>query len=242
MSYILDALRRADSERERERSAVPGLHTQAVPVGAPEGETDAPAHPWKWPIAVAFVALLGLVAWLWFGRAEAPKPALPLTSAPASSAPAAPLAAPAAAPAAPAPAPVAAAGPPAAPVAASAAPVREPAPATARKPPAPAASAKKSPASAAAAASAAPKAPAKASEPEVKISPLNELPDEVRRALPAITVSGSIYSKSATNRMLVINGQVFHEGDELATGLVLEQIRQKSAVLKFKTYRYEITY
>ncbi len=172
MSYILDALRRADSERERERSAVPGLHTQAVPVGAPEGETDAPANPWKWPIAAAFVALLGLVAWLWFGRAKAPEPALPLTSAPASSAPAAPLAAPAAAPAAPAPAPVAAAGPPAAPAAPgapSAAPVRHPAPATARKPPAPAASAKKSPASAAAAASAAPRAPAQAYEPEVYI-------------------------------------------------------------------------
>lgn len=74
------------------------------------------------------------------------------------------------------------------------------------------------------------------------ISKLTELPDEVRRELPAISVSGSIYSKSAANRMLVINGQVFHEGDELAPALVLEQIRQKSAVLKYKSYRYEITY
>ena len=30
MSYILDALRRADNERERERGAVPGLHAQPV--------------------------------------------------------------------------------------------------------------------------------------------------------------------------------------------------------------------
>ena len=83
---------------------------------------------------------------------------------------------------------------------------------------------------------------AKAPEPEAKVSTLAELPDDVRRELPAIAVSGSIYSKSAANRMLVINGQVFHEGDALATGLVLEQIRQKSAILRFRTYRYEISY
>ncbi len=234
MSYILDALRRADSERERERSAVPGLHTQASPAGVAEGEVDAPSHPWKWPIAAAFVALLGLVAWLWFGRAEAPEPlvAAPLTRPPVPAAP--PPAPPPAAP--PVTAPAAAAPPPVA-VASATAP-GESAPATARKPPAPTPVAKR-PATATAAA---PKVVAKASEPEVKISALNELPDEVRRELPAITVGGSIYSKSSANRMLVINGQVFHEGDELATGLVLEQIRQKSAVLKFKTYRYEITY
>jgi general secretion pathway protein B len=94
----------------------------------------------------------------------------------------------------------------------------------------------------AAPATAAAKPAAKPSEPEVPISKLNDLPDEVRRELPPIIVGGSIFSKSAANRMLVINGQVFHEGDELAPALVLEQIRQKSAVLKYKAYRYEITY
>ena len=84
--------------------------------------------------------------------------------------------------------------------------------------------------------------PPKASEPEIRISTLAELPDEVRRELPTIAVGGSIYSKSAANRMLVINGQVFHEGDELAPGLVLDQIKQKAAVLKIKGYRYEIGY
>ena len=231
MSYILDALRRADSERERERSAVPGLHTQAVPAGTAEGEVDAPANPWKWPIVAAFVALLGLVAWLWFGRAEAPEPV---------------VAAPLARPPVPAPAPIAtpaAAAPPPPVASASAAAPSGPASAAVRKPPAAVPVAKKpATATAAASAAAAPKPVAKASEPEVKISALSELPDDVRRELPTIAVGGSIYSKSAANRMLVINGQVFHEGDELAAGLVLEQIRQKSAVLKIKTYRYEITY
>jgi general secretion pathway protein B len=222
MSYILDALRRADSERERERSAVPGLHTQAAPMGALDGDGEARPNPWKWPIVAAFVALLALVAWLWFGRVEAPEPLPVLAAAPA--------------PAPPAPAPIPQAPPPAAaaaapPAAASAAP--PPAPAPARKPPAPAAR-KREPAAAS--------PTAKAPEPEPKIPKLSELPEDVRREVPAITVGGSIYSKSAASRMLVINGQVFHEGDALATGLVLEQIRQKSAVLRFRTHRYEITY
>ena len=246
MSYILDALRRADSERERERSAVPGLHTQAVPVGAAEGETDAPSNPWKWPIVAAFVALLGLVAWLWWGRGDVTEPVLPSASAPPPLvAPAAPPAvAPVAAAVAAPPAAVAAAATPAAtaPAAASAAPAREPAPR--KTPPGPTAAVRKPPASAtaASAATAGVRPAAKASEPEVRISTLNELPDEIRRELPTIAVGGSIYSKSAANRMLVINGQVFHEGDELAPALVLEQIKPKAAVLKYKTYRYEITY
>ena len=34
MSYILDALRRAEADRERERGAVPGLHSPALPADA----------------------------------------------------------------------------------------------------------------------------------------------------------------------------------------------------------------
>ena len=265
MSYILDALRRADSERERDRSAVPGLHAQALPAGAAEGDTDARPNPWKWPIVAAFIALLGMVAWLWFDRAEpsqSPAAAAPPTPAGLGAAPANQTAYPAAAPAATAtttapstptdakpnlPAPtVAPSRPadssgtgavastaPAAPTVASAAALREAAPDSARKLPA---VAPRQPSTSA------PKPVAKPTEPEPKLPSLAELPEDVRREIPPVTIGGSIYSKSAANRMLVINGQVFHEGDALATGLVLEQIRQKSAVLRFRTYRYEVTY
>ena len=82
----------------------------------------------------------------------------------------------------------------------------------------------------------------KASAPEPRTYTVAELPDEVRRDLPALVVGGAMYSENAASRMLIINGQLFHERDKLAPGLVLVQIKLKSAVLEFKGYRYGISY
>jgi len=51
-----------------------------------------------------------------------------------------------------------------------------------------------------------------------------------------------MYSENAASRMLIINGQVFHEGDKISGELVLEQIKLKAAVLAYKGYRYGISY
>lgn len=77
---------------------------------------------------------------------------------------------------------------------------------------------------------------------EPRVYQLSELPDEIRRELPALAVGGAMYSKSPANRMLIVNGQTFREGDKLAPNLLLQQIRLKSAVLEYKGYRYGITY
>ena len=69
-----------------------------------------------------------------------------------------------------------------------------------------------------------------------------ELPEEIRRDLPKLVIGGSSYSGDAASRMVMINGQVFHEGDRLAPDLVLERIRHKSAVLAFKGWRYEVLF
>jgi len=68
------------------------------------------------------------------------------------------------------------------------------------------------------------------------------LPEEIRRDLPKLVIGGSSYSGDAASRMVMINGQVFHEGDRLAPDLVLERIRLKSAVLAFKGWRYEVLF
>lgn len=86
MSYILDALQRAQAERER--GAVPGLysHSAAQPLGAQ-------ASRWPWWLALSAL-LLGLAAWLWWAQDLAE---------PAPKAPSAPERALAQAPAAPPP-------------------------------------------------------------------------------------------------------------------------------------------
>jgi general secretion pathway protein B len=77
---------------------------------------------------------------------------------------------------------------------------------------------------------------------EPRVYQLSELPDEIRRELPTLAVGGAMYSQNPANRMLIVNGQTFHEGDKLAPNLSLEQIRLKSAVLEYKGYRYGISY
>ena len=82
--------------------------------------------------------------------------------------------------------------------------------------------------------------PGRAAEPRVYA--LAELPDDIRRELPTLAVGGAMYSETAANRMLIINGQVFHERDKLAANLTLVQIKLKSAVLEFRGYRYSIAF
>ncbi|MDE2628493.1 MAG: general secretion pathway protein GspB, partial [Burkholderiales bacterium] len=85
-------------------------------------------------------------------------------------------------------------------------------------------------------------APATATAPESRIYTVNELPAEIRHQLPAVAIGGSRYSPSKADRLLIVNGQVVHEGDTIAPGLVLEQIQLKAAVLEYKGYRYAVRY
>lgn len=81
MSYILDALRKADAERER--GAVPDLHAQLLPPGSPPDDADGAASlPWRWlGLGAGLIALAGL-GWLFLGRDAAPPPsAAPLPPA-----------------------------------------------------------------------------------------------------------------------------------------------------------------
>ena len=257
MSYILDALRKADAERER--GQVPDLHAQTILRGAPPAAQRSGVRPWIWGAALAAVVATSALAWALLvrnaprdaaGPAATTAPAPPGLTAPPAPAPATTTPAPAATAALP---PAAAAPPVVAtsPLAASAGTtLAAPRPAAVERPqPEPRVVSKK-PASTAAAipAAAAPKPAsaadanltARASEPRI-YAPA-ELPDDVRRELPALAVGGAMYSENAANRMLIINGQVFHEHDKLSPSLTLVQIKLKSAVLDYKGYRYSISY
>lgn len=227
MSYILDALRRADADRER--GSVPGIHAQPAMLGEADSEAPRAARPRLWA-GLAFALLLLAVLGGWLLGHDAPAPAAapaPAPPAPVSAAPVNPAAAPVtvaplvtALPPAPVPAPPRASEP------ARPAPAKTPED-KAAKPPVGAASKASTPASAVA---------------EPRVLQLSELPDEIRRELPTLAVGGAMYSQNPANRLLIVNGQTFHEGDKLAPNLFLQQIRLKSAVLEYKGYRYGITY
>jgi general secretion pathway protein B len=76
--------------------------------------------------------------------------------------------------------------------------------------------------------------------PPARLPALAELPVELRQQVPALVVGGSVYSPQASARMVVINGQVFQEGNSLAPELKLEQVRQKTAVFSIRGQRFEI--
>ncbi len=193
MSYILEALRRAESERERGK--VPGLHSQAWA----EGAAAAPA-----------TGRPGAGAYMWWSRpAPAPAPVL-------ASAEPAPPPAPAASVALPPPPPV--------PAAASALPLPPPPVAVPAPVPAPAAT------------------PAPAARPAAPIPTLAELSPALRAELPPLQVGGAMHSDTPANRMLILNGQVYREGDAIAQGLQLEQIQLRSAVLLYKGQRLRLSY
>lgn len=227
MSYILDALKRADAERER--GHVPGLHTRSTP------EFDAPAPraarlgARRWRLALALLLALGAAMWWRLGAA----PPAPVAAAPEAVAP--PVEPPVSTDSVsqtrnpPPPAlPILAPAPPRPPVKAmvAAAP-------TAPKPNgAPGAAPAGAPA-ADATATAAPAAPVRS---------FAELSPEARARLPAVKVSGSTYSKNPALRMLIVNGKVVEEGGEIAPGLTLEAIEPRSAVLNHQGLRYRIGY
>ena len=239
MSYILDALRRADAERER--GEVPGLQSQQQHA-ALDDEEAAPARS-RWmlaAIAALVVALAAAIGWNFVGGEPPRSPTVVAVSPPPMAVTPSPGAAGATAP------PVVVVAPPVPqpPIVATARPA-EPRPAVRR---APASSPSPAPVSANAA-PATPVAPdrpvaaaSRPASPETRIYARAELPAEVQRELPQVAVGGASYSNDAASRMVIINGQVFHEGDKIANGLVLEKIKLKAAVLAYKGWRYQLDY
>ena len=280
MSYILDALRRAETERQR--GAVPGLHAQATALGM---DADAAVGPRKPPLLASgglvllLMALLGAAVW-WLGFTPATGTGAVAGPAAVSQLPQQPQQPEASLPTAPAqPQPQPPQAPPAAPWPAQArtsvgAPPLAPEPAAAvPKPrttlPAPLAAVPAAlsnsairpgtfsspagvngaadstvalpanPSPAAAATLALPGANTSAAAP-ARLPMLAELPEAQRRELPALAVGGAVYADQPGQRMVILNGQVFHEGDRVAPDLQVQQIRLKSVVLGWRGQRFEL--
>lgn len=239
MSYILEALKKAEAERKR--GAVPDLHAQpAAPAAGLDGEAPGRAALWLWLVAGMAAAMVAALAWQWTRNDSRPEAALaPPVQTPRTVPEPPPLVArPTPNASADASAPAVAATPPAA----VAAPKPEAASAAAPAPPPAArtrvAAAPKPPSARVAARSATRVPPAAASAPQ-HLPSLAELPDDVRRQVPPMTLGGSTYSPDPASRMVIVNGQVLREGATVAPELQLERIGPKSAVFTIRGQRFE---
>lgn len=223
MSYILEALKKAQAERAR--GAVPGVDAQPVPTLA----AHAPARHWLWATGIMAAAAVALVLY-WPAseprqeeRSPGPPPAMSSGGQPA-----------------------AASAPPAAPSQPSA-PSKQSTPSTPSTLPEPGASAS-APATPAPAkpqrklGEPVPAAvPSPVAAPE-RIALLQELPPQIQREIPPLAINGYIYASNPADRSVLINNRLRREGDQLAEGLTLEKLLPSEMVLNYRGYRYRISY
>ncbi|WP_036165017.1 general secretion pathway protein GspB [Massilia sp. 9096] len=264
MSYILEALKKAQAERQLGNA--PTIHApQPVQASAAAGnELAGSRKPLLLGVGAGVVVALAGAALLWH---RAPAPGVQVAQAPQAVA-----AAPSAASSAPSsttssamhPAPSAAGGTAAATLAVRA-PESLPAPLSAppraaqtragapASPPAGAVggadarNAAPAPVNAAPAplqAQAAPAAPvsAPAAAAEGSLPLLQQLPESVRAQIPRVSFGGYMYSANPADRLVLVDKGLRHEGEEVGPGLVLEKLLPHAAVMNFRGVRYRVAY
>lgn len=227
MSYILDALQRADAERAR--GGVPTLH--ARPLGSPPLTTGFGPKQRIGLVVGAVVVLSAAVAgwWIW---GSAPAPASSTVVIAASQQPIAPLA-------------VA----PLAPLAAQALPPTSVAAVATVAPPQPAVAMPTTAAPAPPGSKATPVAAVKPPSEAVPVAPtpslaplLGELPEATRRQIPAMAITGAVYSDNPAQRLLLVNGLVLNQGAQVAPDLTLVEIRSNSSEFSFRGTRFRMAH
>ena len=83
-------------------------------------------------------------------------------------------------------------------------------------------------------------APASAATGPERLPQLAELAEALRREIGPLNPGGSIDAEQPSARMVILNGQVFREGDTLFGQLRIEQIRPRSVVSGWRGRRFEL--
>ena len=239
MSFILDALKKSESDRQRQGG--PALFE--VKVAPPRGGLPL----WAVAIAVLFVANLAVVGWLLLRHAAAPTAGAqpPLAAAPRQAAPALPAAAPAPAAALPAAAPPA--------LARNESPADEPAGALPRALAGPSPPAAQAAPTGGAGPGSNPDdfAPAAEAPPstgggrvqrgtDAGVPLYQQLAATPNTQLPQLRLDLHAYADRAEDRWVLINMHKLHEGDSLE-GVHVERITPDGAVLSFQGSQFLLT-
>jgi general secretion pathway protein B len=69
---------------------------------------------------------------------------------------------------------------------------------------------------------------------------LADLPQDLRSQIPKITITGSVYSDSPAQRLLLVNNLVLPQGSQIGPELTLEEIHPRSSVFSFKGTRFRV--
>ena len=74
---------------------------------------------------------------------------------------------------------------------------------------------------------------------EQKAIPFDELPLQIQQEIPAMTVQLHSYSGNPSERLVYINSIRLREGESLMSGLQLEQITPDGMIFSYKGYRFK---
>jgi len=75
---------------------------------------------------------------------------------------------------------------------------------------------------------------------ENKIYKLAELPSSIRQGLPSFSVTALLYSNSPEARMARVNDRMMREGQDLAAGVRLEEITRDGLVCSYRKFRFYV--
>jgi general secretion pathway protein B len=73
-----------------------------------------------------------------------------------------------------------------------------------------------------------------------RVLEIKELPQSIRGALPEFRISGHAYSPEPQTRVARINEKIIQEGQELAPGLRVEEIIPDGVIFAFQGYRFRV--
>lgn len=65
-----------------------------------------------------------------------------------------------------------------------------------------------------------------------------QIPQALRDDMPDLRINVLVYAEKPEDRFLLINGQRLVEKEELAAGIVLDEIRRDGAIFRYRKYRF----
>jgi general secretion pathway protein B len=69
---------------------------------------------------------------------------------------------------------------------------------------------------------------------------VSELPDNVRKQIPSIAFEGHVYSSTVERRSVMINGKKMRQGDAVSADLMLKEITPLGAEFEYQGYRFKL--